>query len=163
MGTEIEHDPVLNTISGIEVNKSNYKSVVVPSWTWNEIVQKVHIRLRELIKQPAYYEFSDEDIALLTGTTRNDEISWQNLVEVVAAQSSTAFLDLVNADDKETIHTYINQHGWLKYTDQGTILELPMDSINIDVRLAALDVNPGYLQWSGNTLLLVFSECSSSR
>jgi hypothetical protein len=158
---DAEHDPILAAITGIEADCSNYKPVAVSNWAWCEIVQKVHTHLQGLLPRKSHYVYSDEDIELLSKSSCDEEASWQYLVEVIACLLAAAFLDLVRADDAQAIGPYLCQEGWLEVTEDEAIVGLPMESIDIDVRRAALDVNPGYLQWCCLKVQLVFVESAA--
>ncbi len=85
--------------------------------------------------------------------------SWISLVDICHRLLSTAFLCTLSPDDPDdTFLNYIKTQGVIKESDDEVSVELPMESINIEVRRAALDANPGYLAWQQRRLILNFIE-----
>lgn len=78
------------------------------------------------------------------------------VVASAAAALVTAFCARLGiAPDLDHTRTYLRRRGRLELGDTLRVV-MDMDAIDLDVRRAGLDVNPGHLPWLGRSLELVF-------
>ncbi len=159
-----KQDPALHIISGIHFDKNNYKASKIPTWAWEEVVRKVYKNSCDKLDKNAqlkfYVHYSDAGIETIINTEKIEtKDSWISLVDICHRLLSTAFLCTLSPDDPDdTFLNYIKTQGVIKESDDEVSVELPMESINIEVRRAALDANPGYLAWQQRRLILNFIE-----
>lgn len=163
-GEEGKQDPVLHIVSGIHFDKKNYKPSKIPSWAWEEVLRKVYRNIDDCLTKNSQTKFhlcySDTDIEKIINTQKSEnKDAWISLVDICHGLVSTAFLCVLSPDDSG--HTFLNHiktQGVIKESDEEVSVEFTMEAIDIDIRRAALDINPGYLAWLCRHLDIYFIE-----
>ena len=159
-----KEDAAVYAMSGVDFDKKDYAPSVIPIWAWEEVVRKVYRnigdRLPESSQAKFHSRYPDANIEKIINTQKSEtKDTWISLVDICHSLISAAFLCALSPDDSD--HTFINHikaQGVIKESVDEVSVELPMESIDIDVRRAALDVNPGYLQWQRRHHIIIFTE-----
>lgn len=154
--TSVDSDPLIHILSGVNQDCSNYRGVDVSDWAISEIIHKVHNNLTALVTNHETISLNGTDIENHIDQIITKQNSWLSLVDEVKRLLESAFLDIVRASDLMSIQHFLRQQGMIERIEDSVRIVMQVEQIDIDVRRAALDVNPSQLQWVKISLCLDF-------
>ncbi len=133
-GGAFDHEPVLEAL---------------PSWAVDELAASGEVSIRRAVP----------------GATVLDTSAFEGVDEVVARAAAalcTLFCSrLGRAPDLAAVRSHVLFPGRLELGDTLRVI-MPMEAIDIDLRRAGLDQDPGHLPWLGREVELVFEAATSS-
>lgn len=148
-------DVLINVLSGAEIGLGEHESSEPPQWAQSEVVHKTHARLAHLARGPHFTSDLQSKVETLSA---NPNGQWSDAIAIVAEMLEAAFLDLVGAAPDDGLDAYVAIDGALVHSGEAVSIRMPMAAIDIRVRRAGLDLNPGLLVWSKTVVTIAFSE-----
>lgn len=160
IGASDTADVIVNAVSGIDDDETNYRVSEIPKWAADEIRDKIRQRLSTIasVEWPSgrdTWNCHETEFARLDASPR----SWSALVHEVATALAKVFEALIwDEESRRSIRSAVSVSGVIRSDTDTIVVILPMESIDINVRRAGLDQDPGYLPWLKQTLRIEFRE-----
>lgn len=141
LGPGFEDDPAPRLLGG-----EAPAPVAVAAWAVAEVRGRLAAALTDAFGE---IDVAPEDVGPVAGPA-----GWSDIVVATAAALSLAFRAPI-ADD-EPVRRWLVGHGRVIDTGDRLVVVRPMSAVDLVLRRAGLDRDPGFLPWVGRTVVLVY-------